>query len=149
MVDWKKLKIRDRVLIHFNGNSACRPQFSIDTVAVEVVGIDTNIDTDLPLLVCPIKNPEKFWDIFTFDSDVACYCSSFNEDFFGKQVIWINPSCIEDTVSSSVKVMEKTGKSCIHCFHYNEYAVANMVNNEFCCFSCRSTEGWRYRDRLL
>lgn len=153
----EQVKPGDRLVIWYHEwNSPCKEPCLKDkaagTVEVVVAAVDDDPETTLPFLVAfSAANEDDFRGV-SFRMNLAelnLYPGSKTE-LIGKFGIWIEPDMVKEIVSSvSVSTIAQEGKTCIHCQDHNKYAVANMVNDEFCCFSCRVSEGWRYQDRLL
>lgn len=69
-----------------------------------------------------------------------------------KKAWWVAPSRMIILESFRCEVGERRprpikpdGCVCVGCQNFSHYAVPNLSDGTFACFSCRSSNGWRYK----
>lgn len=75
---------------------------------------------------------------------------SLPNSFLGKKLHWVPVEYIKEIIPAAPlpTVQVIAGSVCIHCHEYCEYSVPNLRDNKFLCFSCRSSEAWRYQELM-
>lgn len=139
-------KVGDKVVVKINPrNSFCiydswDGETYIETKIVAIIKRAVPFDEiDKYDYVIPYK---KGWDIKKSQE----YYLEYDEQFQGN--VWrISAKMILKLAEN--KISKSNGMSCCECQTHNFWADINLKTGQFCCYSCRESKQWKYRDLLI
>lgn len=111
----------------------------------KVIGID-NDDVITPYLVMPDVVNEENINNTSIVSEHQINQYSVSPLYKDQRFFWVPAGNIFSSKEAIAKICGPYGHSCLHCSEHYEYAESNTNDNRLLCYSCRSTEKWRYKN---